>query len=124
MTTPLVIFMEPICMACVHLAIEYDGGVRDDDVNPMNMSCAAFPNGIPDSIWGNGDDHDAPIGTEVRIGGKPILFEMEDGPDAQEVLEIRAIQRRKQVESKKRVEAALVRLHEQDHEDGCPHELE
>lgn len=116
MTTALGIFMEPVCMACVHLTIEFDGGMRSDDVNPMSMSCLAFPKGIPVSIWEGGDDHDVPIGTEVMIGGKPILFEKEDGPDAEDVLRIRAIQRRKAIEGEKAVQAALVRLHEMGHE--------
>ena len=72
----------PICMACKHLGVDTDPDAEvPDDVTPMSESCAAFPKGIPSRIFVDGGDHYEPIGGEVVLGGKPIVFEMEPGEE-------------------------------------------
>ena len=69
-----------ICMACKHLGVDTDPEIEaPDDVTPMSESCAAFPKGIPSEIYVDGGDHYEPIGGEVVVGGKPIVFELEPG---------------------------------------------
>ena len=71
-----------ICMACKHLGVDTNPDAEaPDDVTPMSESCAAFPKGIPSKIFVDGGDHYEPIGGEVVVGGKPIVFEMESGEE-------------------------------------------
>jgi len=56
----MILEKQPVCMACKH----YD---REDLKKP---SCAAFPVGIPDEIWLQGNDHTKPF-----PGDKGIRFE-------------------------------------------------
>jgi len=70
----------PLCMACKHLGVDTDPDAEaPDDVTPMSASCAAFPKGIPSEIFVSSGDHYEPIGGEVVVGGKPIVFELEPG---------------------------------------------
>ena len=57
--------MQPICIDCAHFARESEG-----------WKCAAFPNGIPDSIIGCEADHTKPID-----GDHGIQFEHRGGLD-------------------------------------------
>lgn len=46
----------PVCQVCRHL-----------DDNPFGMTCAAFPDGIPDPILKAQDDHTT-VGTYAQVG--------------------------------------------------------
>ena len=72
----------PLCMACKHLGVDTDPDAEaPDDVTPMSASCAAFPKGIPSEIFVSSGDHYEPIGGEVVVGGKPIVFELDPGEE-------------------------------------------
>ena len=107
-----------ICMACKHLGVDTNPDAdADADVTPMSMSCAAFPNGIPSEIFVDGGDHYEPIGGEVVVGGKPIVFELEPGEEY--VLSNRETMRQMYRETDKELrDLGYVPRHEQDHEDG------
>ena len=116
--TALTYSIPPICMACKHLGVDTNPDADvPDDVTPMSMSCAAFPNGIPSEIFVDGGDHYEPIGGEVVVGGKPIVFELEPGEEY--VLSNRETMRQMYREIDKDLrDLGYVPLHEQDHEDG------
>ena len=110
-------------MACKHLGVDTDPDAEapDDvtpmDVTPMSASCAAFPKGIPSEIFVSSGDHYEPIGGEVVVGGKPIVFELEPGEEY--VLSNRETMRQMYREIDKELrDLGYVPLHEQDHEDG------
>ncbi len=121
--TALTYLVPPICMACKHLGVDTDPDAEapDDvtpmDVTPMSASCAAFPKGIPSEIFVSSGDHYEPIGGEVVVGGKPIVFELEPGEEY-------ALRNRETMKQMYReVDEELRALgytppDEQDHEDG------
>ena len=116
--TQLTYPMPAICAACKHLGVDTDPDADvPDGVTPMSMSCAAFPKGIPSEIYVDGGDHYEPIGGEVVVGGKPILFELEPGEGY--VLRNRETMRRIDREIDEELRAlGYTPPDEQDHEDG------
>ena len=116
--TSLTYSMPPICLACKHLGVDTDLDADvPDDVTPMSMSCAAFPNGIPSEIFVDGGDHYEPSGGEVVVGGKPIVFELEPGEEYALRNRETMKQMHREVDKELR-DLGYVPLHEQDHEDG------
>ncbi len=116
--TALTYSIPPICMACKHLGVgtNPDADVPDD-VTPMSASCAAFPNGIPSEIFVSSGDHYEPIGGEVVVGGKPIVFELEPGEEY--ALRNRETMKQMYREIDKELrDLGYVPRHEQDQEDG------
>ena len=116
--TQLTYSMQAICMACKHLGVDTNPDADvPDDVTPMSASCAAFPNGIPSEIFVSSGDHYEPIGGEVVVGGKPIVFELEPGEEY-------ALRNRETMKQMYReIDEELRALgytppDEQDHEDG------